>query len=203
MAVHIGDRAEQKVDMAAEEIAQGRDRAAIGHVRHLELCGVREQLARQMIDGADARRAVLDRLALRLGLFDQVGNRADRRFRIDHDDIRHRADEPDRCEVLAFIAGVLGEAERDGQRRIGAEQDRVAVRRALRDRAGADRAAGAAAVVDHDRLLERVAQLVGDGAGDDAGAAARRERNDQRDRLCRIILRAARFRERRGRQRAP
>ena len=188
--------------MAAEQIAQRGDRAAIGHMRHLDLGDVREQLAGQMIDGADARRAVLDRLALRLGLLDQIGNRADRRLRIDHDDIRHGADKTDRCEILALVAGVLGEAERDRQRRIGAEQDRVAVRRALGDRARADGAAGAAAVVDHDRLLEGFAQLVGDRAGDDAGAAAGRERNDQRDRLCRIVLRT-RAAERARRWRRP
>ena len=78
---------------------------------------------------------------------------------------------------------------------------RVAVRRALRHRAGADGAAGAAAVVDDDLLAEDLAHLVGDGAADDRGRAAGRERDDQRDRPVRIGLRGGRSERAADRQR--
>ena len=45
-------------------------------------------------------------------------------------------------------------------------------------------------MIDHDALAEQLAHPVADYARDDRGAAARRERNHQRDRPGRIILRA-------------
>jgi hypothetical protein len=53
----------------------------------------------------------------------------------------------------------------------------------------ADHATGAAAVVDHDLLAEALAELGRDHAADHIVAAARRERDDQPDRLGGIILR--------------
>ena len=40
--------AEDHVDLAAEQVGDGRSRAAIGHVRHLDLGEVGEHLAGQM-----------------------------------------------------------------------------------------------------------------------------------------------------------
>ena len=69
------------------------------------------------------------------------------------------------------------------------EQDGVAVGRALGDRAGCERAAGAGAIVHHDLLAERLAHLLGHHARQRIVAAAGRERNDQRDRPVGIGLR--------------
>jgi hypothetical protein len=44
-------------------------------------------------------------------------------------------------------------------------------------------------MIDHDALAEQLAHPIADHARDDRGAAARRERNHQRDRPRRIILR--------------
>ena len=60
--------------------------------------------------------------------------------------------------------------------------DRVAVGRGAREAADADRAAGAADILDNHRLAERSAHLVGHDARGDVGRSARRERHDQRDR---------------------
>src|SRR5262245_36000900 len=62
---------------------------------------------------------------------------------------------------------------------------RVAVRDGLGDRVGADIAACAGAVLDHDLLAEPVAQLLRDDARNDVRAAAGREGYDQADRSLR------------------
>ena len=70
------------------------------------------------------------------------------------------------------------------------KQDGVSVRRSLRDRIGAERAAGAGAVVHHDGLLERLGHLGREDARHRIDAAAGRERHHEADRLVRIVLRA-------------
>jgi hypothetical protein len=96
---------------------------------------------------------------------DQLGERTGGKARMHHDQVRGRGDDADRVEVLArIVAEVLDEAGRRPNRRAGHHQQRVAVGRGLRDRAGRDRAAGAAAVVDDDLLAEDFAHLVGDAA---------------------------------------
>jgi len=67
-------------------------------------------------------------------------------------------------------------------------EQRVAVGGRFCHELGADHAAGAAAVVDHDLLAEAVAELDGDQAPDHVVAAARRERNDHPHRTGGIIL---------------
>jgi len=57
----------------------------------------------------------------------------------------------------------------------------VAVGFALGHRLGADRAAGAGPVIDDDAFAKQLAHLVGDHPPDDRGAAAGRERDDQRN----------------------
>jgi hypothetical protein len=54
---------------------------------------------------------------------------------------------------------------------------------------GRHRAAGAAAIVDHDLLAERLAHALGDRARQRIVAAAGRKRHHQRDRADRIGLR--------------
>ena len=63
------------------------------------------------------------------------------------------------------------------------EQEGVAVRRGFRRGVAADDAAGAATVLDHDLLPERLAELRREQARDRVGAAARRVGHDDADRL--------------------
>ena len=67
----------------------------------------------------------------------------------------------DRGEILDRVVVELVEPGIDRMGH-GDDEQGVAVRRRLRDRLGADHAAGAAAVVDHDLLAEAVAELDGD-----------------------------------------
>src|SRR5712691_9007506 len=114
----------------------------------------------------------------------------DRKRGVYHQGVRRRSDPADRREVLArIVADIAIEARPDRQRAGISQQDGGAVGRAFRHRASSDRAAGAAAVVDDDRLAERLAHLVRDDPPDDGGAAAGRERDNERDRPVRIVLR--------------
>jgi hypothetical protein len=69
-----------------------------------------------------------------------------------------------------------------------ADVDGVTVGRGAREPADADRAAGAADILDDHRLAERRAHLVGQDARGDVGRSAWRERHDQRDRSRREII---------------
>ena len=68
------------------------------------------------------------------------------------------------------------------------EAERVAVRLGFGDRLGADIAAGAGAVLDHEALAERLVQIVGRDARGHVHQAAGGGDDDQADRLGRIIL---------------
>jgi hypothetical protein len=65
--------------------------------------------------------------------------------------------------------------------------DRVAVGRRARAALGADHAAGAAEVLDQHRLLQHLAELLGDHPAHHVAGAARRERHDQPDRPGRPV----------------
>jgi len=103
-----------------------------------------------------------------------------------------RCDQAERREILArVVAGIAEQAWPGRQRGRIAQQNRIAVGRdAMRDLACRDGAAAAGgAVLDDDLLAERCAELIGDRTCHDVIAAARRLRNDQRDRAARIGLR--------------
>ena len=105
----------------------------------------------------------------------------------------------DRREVLHRVVRHLRvDADVDRERRDVAEQQRVAVGRRLGDGVGADHAARAGAVVDDDRLAERLGQRLLHDARIEIDRAARRERHDDADRLRRIRLRVQRAPPRRS-----
>ncbi len=109
---------------------------------------------------------------------------------------RQVGDHADRFEILFRIeAGLRIERRIDRDRAGVPEQQRVAVRRRGLDRAGAERAAGAAAIVDHELLLERRAELVGDDTRHRIDAAAGREWHDDGNGPGRIIRRNGRSRQ--------
>ena len=189
MAVNIRDGADDQWNMAAEHIVERRRRAAIGNVPQLCARLDGEQLAGKMIDGANAGSAEVDDLAGLLADPDEVAKRLRRIIRFDHQHARNRADEADRGEILAsVVADVELEIWHDPKCRVGREQDRVTIRRAARDHAGAKRASGPAMMVDDDPLTKLGAHFVGDNPRHDARAATGNKRDNERDRPARIIL---------------
>jgi hypothetical protein len=101
-------------------------------------------------------------------------------------------------QLARRVVGQLGIGRRgDADRTHLAQQQGVAIRRALGHGLRADLAAGAGAVVDHHRLPEQLAELEADGAGDDIRSGAGREADDQAHLAVGV---GARLGERRQRQ---
>ena len=114
----------------------------------------------------------------------------------------HVARQRDRSEVFEGIIAEIGLNKRiHGERPVRADQQRITVGLRVRDILGADAAAGPGAVLDHDRLPQRFADLIADNAADDVGIAARGERHDQPDRPSRIIRGEETLRHQHGRWR--
>ena len=118
--------------------------------------------------------------------------RANRRRGVHHQHGRVEGDAGDADEVAQRVVRRRLEMRIDGGDAGGGEIERVAVRRALGDELGADRAVGAGAVLHHDRLAERRAQLVGEEPRHEVGGAARREADHQLDRAGGVVLRGGR-----------
>ena len=183
LAMRGRDRRERHRDMPAEQIGQRRAGAFVGNMHQRDAGRAGEIFAGDVAGGAGAGRAEIDLAGIGLRIGDQLGNGFGGKRRMHHQRIRRVADQADRRKILArIVAGILVERRSDRERAGVAKQQRVAVGIAFRDRLGADGAAGAGPVVDHDLLAEQFAHLVGNAAADDRGAAAGRERNDQRDR---------------------
>ena len=152
-----------------------------------------------MARGADAGRAEVELAGLRLGQRDKLLQRLGLDLRIDDDQHRHVGDVGDGNERGLDVERHLRIEELIGREDAGRRhQQRVAVGRSLGDRIGADIAARARAVLDDDRLAERLRHLVADRARQHVGEAAGGERRDQLDRTVGIILRLRRGGEQRA-----
>ena len=161
LAEHRGRVLELHLDAARDEVDQRRPGAAIWNVRDVDAGERLEQFGGQEIERADAGRAVADRARLRARERDQVAHRFDREILVDDEHRRAGGDLHDRREVAQQVVGhVLLDVRVDRDRRRRA-QDGVAVRRRLGGLPGADRAAGAADVLDHDRALELLRRAPG------------------------------------------
>ena len=109
---------------------------------------------------------------------------------------RHVRHHRDRREILdRVIRQRLEERQSGRQHAAVGEEERVAVRRRLRDRRRGDPAARAAAVVDDDGLLPEIGETFLEDAAEDVGPAAGRRRNEHPDRLRGVLLRESRGRE--------
>ena len=143
-----------------------------------------------MIDASGTRRAVVELAGHapreRHELAHRVGGHVlahDERERADRDR-RHRN------EAQGIVAGIL-RGRGDRRERRCDEEKRVAVGGGGRGFRCADRAAGASPVLDDDRDLHGLAELLRDDARDGVGAGAGREGNDEAYRLGRVRRPAA------------
>ena len=113
----------------------------------------------------------------------QLLDRFRRQLRRRQDDERRAADQHHRREVLDRVVGRPRlHRGRGGVRGRVREPHGVAVGLGTGDRLAAERGAGADAVVDDDLLAKPLREALAHDPGDDVGAAARLERNDQADR---------------------
>jgi len=173
------DRHGADVDGLAQQRLGGRCRARIGNVHHVDPGALLEKLGRQMRERSGSRRRVVEAARLLLRPRDQLlqGVYAQVRPRGEHDweiaDLGHG------LEVLERVVGHLVVEARIDRKRIRRQQQRVAVGSCARDPREGDIAAGAAAVLDDDRLAQSVAERLLDDPRHDVVGAARRERDDE------------------------
>ncbi len=109
---------------------------------------------------------------------DDVGDGALLNARMDDQHIGHDGGEEDRPEGLHGVVGQAREEARIGGVGARVEEDRVAIGLGGRHRIGADRAAGAAAVLDDEAAAGQGRELLEEDAADRVGAAAGRIGHD-------------------------
>ena len=97
------------------------------------------------------------------------------------------------AEVFERVVAELRKQERRDRDRAGSgDEQRIAVRRGLRDVLGADSAGRARAVVDHDLLAQVFGEFLADRARGKVDAAAGGERHHDAHGFVGIVLRAGR-----------
>ena len=98
---------------------------------------------------------------------------------MDDQRVRHRGDHCHRCKILERVERKLRvEARMYGERAAGRGEQRIPIRRRLRDLLGADVPCGAGAIVGNDLLTERFGELLRGKPSHDVGRATRREGDD-------------------------
>jgi hypothetical protein len=140
---------------------------------------------------ADAGRAELRRRLVRFQVGDEIRKRARRKILARDQDARRFGCQPDRLEIRdRIVERFLVETLVEGVRAAVADEERIAVWRGLGDAGAAGHARRGADVLDHHRLPEEFAHAQRLDARADVDPAAGGERNDQRDRPRRPLLRA-------------
>ena len=124
-------------------------------------------------------------LAFRVG--DELRQRRHRQGALDCHDLRAGADVGDRYELLDRIEGQFLHLRRQVDVGRGREQQGVAIRCRCRDLTGAERAAGARTILDHESLPEFCSQMLRAEAGHHVGIAAGAERHDDGHRTGRPV----------------
>ena len=171
--------------MVAHQRRQRRRDAGIGNVGHVDGGRVLEHFDRDM-RGAGGARACDGQLAgPGARRIHEIGQHAVGRSAVDHDDLRGRREIADRLEAQQWIIIELAQVRSD-HKRIGHDQQRVAVGRRARHRFGPDHRARAGTVLDDHRHRLRAANVVRQHAGQDVGATPGGKGNDDLDRSFRL-----------------
>ena len=171
-------------DMAADEIVQDRRHAAIGHQRDLGAGHLVDQLGGEVHPRAVAAMADRELAGVALRHRDDVAQRLALERRRRRQDERRAREPRHRHDVLVRVVGhFLSHGEIGAECARPAEPDGVAVGRGLGDRIDPDHGAGTRLVLDHDRLSQLLLQALLDDARHRIRAAARREADDEADRL--------------------
>ena len=177
---------------AGEHVLDGRRRALVGHMQHVDFGPMHERLAGDDAGGVGAGKRQL--AGIGLGIFDQLLDRLGRHARIYHQHQREASHACHSREVLHRIVAHVPHQERSGRKRgISRHQQRVAVRRRARDVKRGQRPVRARAILDDDGLLERDAERLGDHAANRVTGTAGAEHGDEGDRLAWIVVGAERW----------
>ena len=167
-------------------------RALVRHVYEARAGRLGEGLGCDVLRAAGARRRIAQRRRRAAHQREQLLHAARRHVRREHQHVRHHHDQADRLHVLQRVVGELDEVRRDRLRGVRGDEQRMAIGRRLGGDICGDGVRGAGAVLDDERLLQAVGELVGEHARDDVGAAAGRSADHDAHRLGRVRLRERR-----------
>src|SRR3954467_3205114 len=161
-------------------------RASIGHMHEVDAGPGLERFAGHHAGCVAARKRQL--AGMGLGVGDQLRNGCRGHIRMQHQHQGEAADARDRLEVLYRIVGdALVEAGRGRVRAVGAHQQRVAIGCGAGDIGGGHGAVRSRLVLDDDALVERLSEMLRNDTRNGVGGAAGTERDDEGDRLVRIL----------------
>ncbi len=176
--------------MAADQIVQRRGGATISNQTGLDPGPRREEQACHVRGRADAAVRLLHAVAVLLQIGHEFTQILGREVLPCHDHRGRVRRETDRHEIPhGIVFQVRSEHRRGDMRAHAAGKQRIAVGVRLRHTRAADRAAGAADILDHHGLPENSCHLVRHDARDDVARTARGKRHDHGDRARRINLR--------------
>ncbi len=177
--VGIANNQVDQLDVARLERQHGVGRALERHMRHARTGLVLEPLDHQMGVAADAERAEIELVGMRLGIGDQLLEVVDRHALVEDEHLVRKRKVGDRLEILdRIVAQVLVERRVDRDAAAREQADRVAVRQCRLASIGGDDGVGTGAAF-HDEavavaLLERLAER----AHHHVDSATRSERDD-------------------------
>ena len=103
MTDHGSRRGEHHLVVASDHILQGGRGTFVGHVHDVDVCFRLEQFTGKMRGRAIAGRSKIDLAGLRLAQIDQLRQRTNRHFRIDHQDIGLSPDQRNGDEILLRV----------------------------------------------------------------------------------------------------
>jgi hypothetical protein len=173
--------------MSRDDVGQRRRIAFVGNVNHLETRLLEEQSHRQMVQAANARRAV-GRLALvRAHIVDEFLQRMDRQVLVDDQRERIGANVADRSEILERVVTHLLDRRHDRHHRQCGKEQGVAVRRRLSDKIGGDSPARTRFILDDERAAKSLAETLRYHARETVGVAAGGKGHNDRHRPLRPV----------------
>ncbi len=145
-----------------------------------------------MAQRADAADGIIDRAGTRFDVVDEFTKRTDRQVGMHRERHAVDGDHGDRRQIFGRIERKLLHLRHDCHRRAAGDINRISVVRRPCGDFGADRATRPAAILDDERLAQRLRKPVGDQSRDDVGDAARTVRDDDPDGVIWPILRPRR-----------
>ena len=149
---------EGRIDVAGDQIVEGRRGAFVRYMRHLHAQRGVEHLAGEMRGGAGALRRVVQLAGIGLHVGDEFLAALGREIRPHHQHVRNLREHRDDLEALHLVVHLLVEIAVDRERRARRRHQRVAVGRRVIHGLGADIATGAGTVLDHEGLPELFTQ---------------------------------------------
>ena len=179
---HGGDGVEHHLHVAADGVGARFAAAAVRHMHDVGVAHGFEQLAGHVIGRAGPRRGIVELARLGLQQRHELLQVLGRHGRVHHHHQVGVVDRRHRHEVAHQVERLGGDQRLVDGVGVRHHQQRVAVGRRLGDLVGAGDRAGARPVLDHERLLEGLLQMLADEARIDVGRAAGAERHDDLDR---------------------